>query len=63
MLPAVPLNVDVAFDGVVTVPPEPLMMLQAPVPIDGVLPANVTVVSPQVATPVWSPPAAAVVGF
>jgi hypothetical protein len=60
--PAVPVKVDVGLDGVVIVPPVPLTMLQAPVPFDGALPANVTVVNPQVDEPVWSAPALAVVG-
>ena len=54
---------DVALDEVVIVPPVPLIMLQEPVPTVGVLPDNVTVVNPQVAEPVWSRPAFAVVGF
>ena len=60
--PAIPVKVDVALDDVVIVPPVPLTMLQAPVPTDGVLPAKVTEVNPQVADPVWSTPALAVVG-
>ena len=44
-----PLKVDVALVGVVTVPPAPDIMLQAPVPIEGVLAARVTIVNPQVA--------------
>ena len=61
--PAVPVNVDVALDAVPIVPPVPLTMLQAPVPIEAALPAKVTLVNPQVAAPVWSAPALAVVGF
>src|SRR5947207_2036002 len=38
-------------------------MLQAPVPITGVLPARVVVVSPHIAAPVWSGPASATVGL
>ena len=49
VVPAVPLNVEVADVGVVTVPPAPLMIDHAPVPTDGALPAKVTVVNPQVA--------------
>jgi hypothetical protein len=60
--PAVPVKVDVGLDVVVIVPPVPLTMLQVPVPTVGVLPANVTVVNPQVAELVWSAPALAVVG-
>ena len=63
VFPAVPVKVDVGLDGVVTLPPVPLMILHAPVPTDGVLAARVSVVSPQVADPVWSPLALAVVGF
>ena len=37
-------------------------MLHAPVPTVGVFPASVTEVNPQVADPVWSTPALAVVG-
>ena len=51
-----------ALDEVVIVPPVPLTMLQAPVPTVGTLPARVTEVNPQVAKPVWSAPAADVVG-
>ena len=61
--PAVPLKVDVALEDVVIVPPVPLTMLQAPVPIDAALPASVTDVNPQVAELVWSVPAFEVVGF
>ena len=43
------MNVDVALVGVVTVPPVPDIMLHAPVPTEGALPARVTVVNPQVA--------------
>jgi hypothetical protein len=49
--PPVPLKVDVALDGVVTVPPVPEMILHAPVPTEGTLPASVTV-KPQVDAPV-----------
>ena len=62
VLPAVPENVLVAEDGVVTVPPVPLIIDQVPVPTDGVFPAKVTDVKPQVAAPVWSGPALATVG-
>ena len=60
--PAVPVKVDVGLVAVVIVPPVPLTMLHAPVPTVGTLPARVTEVSPQVADPVWSAPALAVVG-
>ena len=56
------MKVDVALEGVVTVPTVPLTMLHAPVPTVGVLPARVTDVNPQVAALVWSTPALAVVG-
>ena len=59
MVPAVPLNEDVGLEGVVTVPPVPLTMLHAPVPVVGVLPASVT----EVPQTVWSGPAFAVVGL
>ena len=62
MEPAVPLKVDVELVGAVITPPVPLTMLQAPVPTEGVLPARVTEVNPQVEAPVWSAPALAVVG-
>ena len=38
--------------GVVTVPPAPDTMLQAPVPTEAVFPARVTDANPQVAAPV-----------
>ena len=50
--PGVPLKVDVGLDGLVTVPPVPLIILHAPVPTDGVFAASVTWVSPQVEAPV-----------
>jgi hypothetical protein len=62
-VPAVPVNVLTGLVGVVIDPPVPLTILHAPVPVTGVLPANVTVVIPQVEIPVWSGPAIAVVGF
>jgi len=63
VVPAVPLKVLVALVGVVMLPPVPDTMLQAPVPIVGVLPASVVLVSPHIGAPVWSDPALAVVGF
>ena len=51
VLPAAPVNVEVALDAVVIVPPNPDTMLQAPEPTAGMLPASVTVVIPQVAAP------------
>ena len=62
-MPAVPLNVELGLDGVVTVPSKPLTMLQTPAPTVGVLAARVTCVRPQVAAPVWFVPAFASVGF
>jgi hypothetical protein len=40
-VPDVPLNVDVRLVGTVTVPPEPLIILHAPVPMLGALAASV----------------------
>ena len=59
--PAVPLNVDVGLDELLNVPPLPLTIDHKPVPTDGLFPAKVTVVSPQVEEPVWSTPALAIV--
>ena len=52
VVPAVPVNVEVALVSVATVPPVPDIMLQAPVPIEGTFPASITVVDPHVAAPV-----------
>jgi len=41
VVPATPVNPEVALDGVVTVPPAPDTMLQAPVPTAGVFAARV----------------------
>ncbi len=60
--PSIPVKVDVALEGVVILPLEPDIILHAPVPIDGLFPAKVTLVNPQVDNPVWSAPALAV-GF
>ncbi len=57
------MKVDVALDGVVTLPPEPDIILQAPVPTDGLFAAKVTLVNPQVDNPVWSAPELEAVGF
>jgi len=62
-VPATPVNVDVGLVGVVTVPPAPEVIVQAPVPVAGVLAARVTVLNPHVDAPVWSGPALDVVGF
>ena len=51
------------LEGVVTVPPAPLIILHAPVPTVGALAAKVTEVNPQVAELVWSGPALEAVGF
>ena len=63
MVPAVPVNAEVGLDAVVIDPPEPEIILHAPVPIVGVLPASVVEVNPHMLAPVWSAPAAEVVGF
>mgnify|MGYP001254194591 CR=1 FL=1 len=42
VVPALPVKPDVGLLGVVTVPPAPLTMLHAPVPVVGVLAASVT---------------------
>ena len=59
MVPAVPLKAEVGLEGVVTVPPTPVTMLQAPVPTVGVFAASVAEV-PQM---LWSGPAFEVVGL
>jgi len=51
-VPAVPLNVLVGLDGVVIDPPDPLTILQDPVPAVGVLPASAVLVSPHISGPV-----------
>ena len=56
-----PLKAEVELDAVVIVPPTPLTILHAPVPIVGEFPARVTLVNPQVDAPVWSGPAKAVI--
>jgi len=45
VVPATPVKPEVGLDGVVTVPPTPLMMLHAPVPVVGVLAAKVALVA------------------
>ena len=52
VVPAVPLNALVGFDGAVMVPPDPLTMLHDPVPAEGVLPARVALVRPHMTEPV-----------
>ena len=44
-------------------PPDPLTILHNPVPVAGVFPASVVLVSPHISDPVWSGPALATVGF
>jgi hypothetical protein len=50
--PATPEKFDVGLEGVVIVPPVPLIIDQAPVPGESVFPARVTLVNPQVEVPV-----------
>lgn len=50
--PATPVKVLVGLVGVVTVPPIPEVIVQAPVPTAGAFAAKVTVVNPHVAAPV-----------
>jgi hypothetical protein len=52
VVPAVPENVEVALALFPKLPPVPLTILQLPVPIVGVLPASVVVVSPHIFAPV-----------
>lgn len=49
--PAVPLKLDVGLDALPKDPPLPLITLQEPEPMVGVLPASVTLVRPQVEIP------------
>jgi hypothetical protein len=63
VLPKIPLKVEVALDAFPNEPPMPLTILQPPVPKEGEIPANVTLVRPQVDAPVWSGPALADVGL
>ena len=63
MLPAVPLKLELGLEAVPKLPPVPLTMLHAPVPLPGAFAPSVTVVNPQVAIPVWLAPATAVLGF
>ena len=56
------MKVLVGLVGEVIVPPVPLIMLHAPVPITGVLPASVVEVIPHIEEPVWSGPALDIVG-
>ena len=52
VFPATPLKVEVGLDGLVTLPPDPLIIPQFPVPTIGAFAARVTVVNPQVEVPV-----------
>jgi predicted Abi (CAAX) family protease len=61
-VPAVPVKVDVGEVAFAKDPPAPLTIVQRPVPMTGVFAARVTVVSPQVAAPVWLAPATDTVG-
>ena len=61
MVPNVPVNVAAGLVLSEKLPPAPLIIVQVPVPIAGVLAASVAVVTPQ--RLVWSGPAAAVVGL
>ena len=58
-----PLNVEEGLEALPNEPPDPLIMLQEPVPMEGVLADRVTLVSPHVEDPVWSGPASGGVGF
>ena len=61
MVPNVPVKVAVGLVFRLNEPPAPLIIVQVPVPIAGVLAASVAVVTPQ--RLVWSGPAAAVLGL
>jgi len=52
----------VGLDAVAMFPPAPDIILQLPVPVEGVLAARVVVVRPHIEAHVWSGPALAVVG-
>jgi len=52
----------VGLDAVAMLPPEPEIILQLPMPVEGVFAARVVVVRPHIEAPVWSGPALAVVG-
>ena len=47
-----PLKVDVFNAALLKLPPNPLTIVQAPVPVAGLLAASVTVVNPHVDAPV-----------
>ena len=52
VVPAIPLKLVVGLVASANVPPVPLSTVHNPVPIDGALPASVTLVSPHVENPV-----------
>lgn len=58
-MPETPEKADVGLLGVVTVPPAPEMIVQAPVPMLGAFPANVV----DEAQSTWSGPAFETVGL
>ena len=60
--PAVPEKFGVALFASLILPPDPLIIVHVPVPIEGVFPERVTVVNPQVTELVISVPAFAGVG-
>ena len=62
LFPSVPEKPEVGLVLSTKLPPDPLTMLQLPVPIVGVFAASVVDVSPHIPEPVWSGPALAVVG-
>jgi hypothetical protein len=55
--PAVPEKFGVALFASLILPPDPLLIVHVPVPIEGVFPERVTVVNPQVTELVISVPA------
>jgi len=64
VFPEIPLKVELATVLVLVwpapkLPPVPEIIVHCPVLPVGVFPARVTVVNPQVASPVWSGPASA----
>ena len=61
MVPSVPVKVAAGLVFSEKLPPAPLIMVQVPLPLVGVLATKVVLVTPQ--RLVWSAPAAAVVGL
>ena len=57
------MNVELGLLAFPILPPLPLTIDHAPVPITGVLAASVVAVTPHIDAPVWSGPALATVGF